>query len=247
MIDPFALPRLYPLATPPEPENDWALFLDLDGTLLEIARTPDSVVVPHDLIRDLAAASAALGGALAVVSGRPLTEVDALLTPLRLPGGGEHGAVVRLPSGDRDEVDQQVPRDWVEALTAAAANRQGVLIERKTHSVVVHYRCAPRFQEFFKHLCTELIQGSMSEFEILQGKMAVEIRPRTVTKARAVELLMQVEPFRGRKPIFVGDDVTDQDGFLAAKALGGQGLDVFVRFAGLPLEVRRWLKSIARL
>jgi trehalose 6-phosphate phosphatase len=247
MIDPFALPRLYPLATPPAPEKDWALFVDLDGTLLEIARTPDSVVVPHDLIRDLAAASAALGGALAVVSGRPLAEVDALLAPLRLPGAGEHGAVVRLPSGSRDEVNDQVPRAWVEALTDAAANKEGVLVERKVHSVVVHYRRAPRFEGFFKHLCTELIQDATSEFEILQGKMAVEIRPRRVTKARAVELLMQVDPFRERKPIFVGDDVTDQDGFRAAEAFGGQGLDVFIRFAGLPLEVRRWLKSVARL
>lgn len=247
MMDPFSLPRLFPIATPPAPEKDWALFMDLDGTLLEIAPTPDSVVVPHDLIRDLAAASGALGGALAVVSGRPLAEVDALLSPLRLPGAGGHGAVVRLPSGSRDEVDDQVPRDWVEALTVAAANKKGVSVERKTHSVVVHYRRAPRFEGFFKHLCKELTQDSASEFEVLQGKMAVEIRPRTVTKARAVELLMQVEPFRGRKPVFVGDDVTDQDGFRAAKAFGGQGLDVFVRFAGLPREVRRWLKSVARL
>ncbi|MBL9096709.1 MAG: trehalose-phosphatase [Alphaproteobacteria bacterium] len=247
MIDPFALPRLYPLATPPEPEKNWALFFDLDGTLLEIARTPDSVVVPHDLIRDLAAASTALGGALAVVSGRPLAEVDALLAPLRLPGAGEHGAVVRLPCGSRDEVDDQVPGEWAEALTDAAADKEGVSVERKVHSVVVHYRRAPRFEGFFKHLCAELIQGAASEFEILQGKMAVEIRPKTVTKARAVELLMQGEPFRGRKPIFVGDDVTDQDGFRAAEAFGGKGLDVFVRFAGLPLEVRRWLKSIGRL
>lgn len=247
MIDQFALPYFFPLASPPAPESHWALFLDLDGTLLDIAPAPDRVVVPNDLIHDLAAGSVALGGALAIVSGRPLAEVDSLLAPLRLPGAGEHGAVVRLPSGGRDELDDQVPHDWIEALTAAAANKNGVLVERKVHSVVVHYRRAPQLEGFFKQFCIELTQSETSKFEVLQGKMAVEIRPRTVTKARAVELLMQVDPFRGRKPVFVGDDVTDEDGFRAAKALGGHGLDVFVRFAGMPQEVRRWLKSVARL
>ncbi len=247
MIDQFAMPLFYPISTPPAPASNWALFMDLDGTLLDIAPTPDSVAVPNDLIHDLAAGSVALGGALAIVSGRPLAEVDSLLAPLRLPGAGEHGAVVRLPSGSRDELNDKVPRDWVEALTNAAANKTGVSVERKVHSVVAHYRRAPQFEGFFKELCMELVQNAAAKFEVLQGKMAVEIRPRTVTKARAVELLMQVEPFRGRKPVFVGDDITDEDGFRAAKALGGLGLDVFVQFAGLPREVRRWLKSVARL
>lgn len=247
MIDQFALPHFYPIAAPPAPEKNWALFLDLDGTLLDIAPTPDSVVVPNDLIHDLAAGSVALGGALAIVSGRPLAEVDSLLAPLRLPGAGEHGAVVRLPSGSRSELGDQVPGEWVETLATAAADKNGVLVERKVHSVVVHYRRAPHLEGFFRQLCIELTQNDTSKFELLQGKMALEIRPRTVTKARAVELLMQVEPFRGRKPVFVGDDVTDEDGFRAAKALGGHGLDVFVRFAGLPREVRRWLKAVGRL
>lgn len=247
MIDPFFMPRLVPIAAPPEPKAHWALFLDLDGTLLDIAPTPDRVVVPPDLVRDLAAVSVALGGAVAIVSGRMLAEVDSLLAPLRLPGGGEHGAIIRLPNGQWDEADAKVPAEWIDTLIEAGAAKAGVLIERKVHSVVAHYRRAPKYEDFFRTLCNELVQGREQDFEVLAGKMAFEIRPRTVTKARPVERLMALEPFRGRTPIFVGDDVTDQDGFRAAASFGGEGLDVFLRFAGRPAEVRHWLKSIAAL
>lgn len=247
MIDPFLTPRLVPIAAPPSPQANWALFLDLDGTLLDIAPAPDRVVVPPDLVRDLTAASVALNGALAVVSGRMLSEVDALLAPLRLAGAGEHGADIRLPNGQRDEVDAKVPVDFVDALIAAAADKPGILIEQKTHSVVAHYRRAPKYEMYFRDLCLRLVDGREQAFEILAGKMMYEIRPRTVTKARPVERLMALEPFRGRRPMFVGDDVTDEDGFRAAASFGGEGLDVFVRFAGRPAEVRRWLKTVAAL
>jgi trehalose 6-phosphate phosphatase len=247
MIDPFFLPRMLPVAHPPAPSRNWALFMDLDGTLLDIAPAPNSVVVPPDLIHDLAAASVALGGALAVVSGRMLSEVDALLAPLRLAGAGEHGAVIRMPNGQRDEVDAKIPAEWIEALIGAASDKPGVLIERKTHSVVAHYRRSPRHEDFFGRACVELVSGREQDFDILEGKMALEIRPRTVSKARPVERLMKVEPFRGRRPVFVGDDVTDQDGFRAVASFGGEGLDVFLRFGGRPQEVRYWLKSFAKL
>ena len=221
--------------------------MDLDGTLLDIAATPDRVIVPPDLVSDLAAASVALGGAQAIVSGRMLSEVDALLAPLKLPGGGEHGAVIRLPNGQRDEVDARVPAEWIDALVEASAKKAGILIERKTHSVVAHYRRAAHHEDFCKQICFELISGREGDFEVLHGKMAVEVRPRTVTKARPVHRLMMLEPFSGRHPVFVGDDVTDRDGFRAAAALGGEGADVFERFAGRPREVRQRLKSIAKL
>jgi trehalose 6-phosphate phosphatase len=193
----------------------------------------------------LAAASVALGGALAIVSGRMLNEIDNLLAPLRLPGAGEHGGVIRLPDGRREEVDVAVPQTWTDALIEAGGERPGVLIERKMHSVVAHYRRAPKYEEFFSRLCRSLVAGREADFEVLAGKMAFEIRPRTLTKARAVRRLMKVEPFCGRMPVFIGDDVTDEDGFRAAEALGGEGLDVFLRFGGRPAEVRRWLKAVA--
>src|SRR5215470_7413324 len=111
MIDPFFMPRMYRVADPPAPKADWALFLDVDGTLLDIAATPDAVVVPDGLVDSLAAASSALGGALAIASGRLLAEIDHLLEPLKLPAAGEHGAIIRLPDGLYDELDCKIPFD----------------------------------------------------------------------------------------------------------------------------------------
>ena len=247
MIDPFFLPRMYRVADPPVPRADWALFLDLDGTLIDIAQTPDAVEVPPQLTDRLAAASNALGGALAIASGRLLAEIDQLLAPLKLPAAGEHGAVIRLPDGTYDELDCKIPYDWVETLLAASALMPGVLIERKAHCVVAHYRRAPRHVDELRRIAARLVGLAPDSFEVLEGKMAIELRPRTVTKARAVNRLMQCDPFKGRVPVFVGDDLTDHDGFRAAEAKGGLAVDVFQRFAGRPQEVREWLKQVARV
>jgi trehalose 6-phosphate phosphatase len=236
-----------PIAYPPAPRADRALFLDLDGTLLDIAPRPDAVVVPADLAKELAAASVALGGALAIVSGRMLSEVDALLAPLRLPGAGEHGAIIRLPDGSLDEIDAKVPAAWAVALAEIAAKHRNVLVEKKTHSVVVHFRMADRLEALLHRSCRELIGPRFDEFDVLQARKAFEIKPRTMTKGRAVARLMSLPPFAGRVPVFVGDDVIDQDGFAAVRRLGGEALDVFQQFAGRPFEVRQWIKSIAEV
>ena len=225
-LDPFFLPRLAPIAHPPTIHDDWALFLDLDGTLVDIAPTPQSVVVPPKLVRTLQQASARLGGALAIVSGRLLEEVDRLLAPLKLPGAGEHGAVIRMPDGAHDEIDLRAPQAWIDSLIEAAAAMPKVLIERKTHGVVAHYRRSPDCAEKLRSLAFELVASDPASFEILEAKMAIEIRPRTVTKARAVTRLMGAAPFAGRVPVFVGDDLTDRDGFRAVEKLGGQGFSV---------------------
>jgi trehalose 6-phosphate phosphatase len=234
-------------AVPPVPQRDWALFLDLDGTLLDIAATPYAVVVPRDLVADLKAAAAALDGALAIISGRALRDIDNLLAPLRLPAAGEHGAIVRLPGGTQDEVEAQVPNDWIETLLRLQETCPGVFTEWKTHNVVAHFRNAAAHETTVRRVAAELVSRDRVNFELLEAKMAVEIRPRAVTKARAVSRLMEVEPFAGRVPVFVGDDRTDHDGFAAAIALGGIALDVAHAFAGRPGEVRAWLKRVAEI
>lgn len=247
MVNSSFAPCLHVAAFPPAPARDWALFLDLDGTLLDIAPTPDAVVVPDDLVEDLAAASKALGGALAIVSGRSLDNIDFLLMPLRLPVGAEHGAIVRLPNGAYDEVELKVPEDWTIALRHLADKCPGVLAEVKRHNVVAHYRNAPSHEEEVRRVVSGLVAKDPSNFELLEAKMACEIRPRKVTKAHAVYSLMNVEPFSGRIPVFVGDDATDEDGFEAVIELGGIALDVASSFAGRPFEMRRWLKRFADL
>lgn len=223
-----------------------ALFLDLDGTLVDIAATPEAVRVPDDLVADLAAASRTLSGALAIVSGRDIADVDRLLAPLNLPVAGGHGSVIRLPDGTREEVTAKVPRAWIEDLNGVQRTRRGVLIEPKTHSVVAHFRNAPQAEALLRETAERLVAQDAERFEVLSGRMMVEIRPRLASKGGAVHRFMPIEPFKGRKPVFIGDDLTDEDGFAAAIELGGVGLHVAECFGGEPRHVRHWLKQLAR-
>ena len=247
MIDPFYpyfLPRLVPVVRAPQPQQNWALFLDLVGTLVDFAPTPDVIDVPEDLVTSLKAASQALDGALAIVSDRMLPEIDRFLSPLKLPASGEHGALIRMPDGSHDEIDLRIPYGWVQELMDATEDMSGVVIERKTHGVVAHYRNAPRFEKNLKALVSGLIANATA-FEIVEARMSFEIHPRTVSTARAVNRLMTTEPFAGRTPVFVGDDVADLSGITAVERLGGFGLSVSDHFAGRPAEVRDWLKGFA--
>ena len=231
----------------PEIERHWALFLDLDGTLLDIALAPDKVVIPPGLIDALARVGAALDGALAVVSGRRLGDVDRLLSPLRLPVAAEHGAVIRLPSGalDRIPVARRPPGEWMKQIREATRGWSGILVEEKTYSVAIHYRLAPHQRGAVRQLATSLLRTVPDRFELLMAKQAFELRPKGVTKARGVEVLMGQAPFRGRQPVFVGDDVTDEDGIEIADRMGGLGLHVDAAFGGQPRAVRDWLKRAA--
>ena len=231
----------------PEVERHWALFLDLDGTLLDIAAAPDRVVMPPRLTDALARLHVALGGALAVVSGRSLDNVDRLLAPLRMPVAAEHGAVIRLPSGALDTISarRRPSRRRIEALREATSDWAGVIVEEKAYSVALHYRRAPHRKNALRQLALSLVRAAPTRFELLTAKKAFEVRPKGVNKGRAVELLMNEEPFRTRQPVFVGDDITDEDGIEAAIRIGGLGLTVDGVFGGQPLAVRNWLKRAA--
>lgn len=228
----------------PAPDSRWALFLDIDGTLLDIARTPDAVHVPQTLIRALVRASAWLGGALAVVSGRPFSQIDKLFAPLHLPGGAGHGASLRLPNGKMETASASlaVPSAWRTLLHNAVKLWPGVVVEDKAHCVAVHYRSAPEHKADVEELVTGLAAQDPESFEALPARMAFEIRNRTLTKAIVVRGLMRHAPFKGRIPVFVGDDVTDHDGFRAVEEKGGIALDVGVAFGGKPAAVREWLE-----
>ena len=236
----------HPAIRAPVPRSSWALFLDIDGTLIDIAPQPDAVVVPEALIPTLEAASAWLGDALAVVSGRPLSAIDRLLGPLRLPCASEHGAVVRLHDGTLLSGNKvySVPAHWRERIRSVTGGWPGIIVGDKTYSVAIHYRQAPERERDVRELANRLVAEDPG-FEVLPASMAYEIRHRSFNKAEAVNRLMAYPPFAGRIPVFVGDDVTDEDGFRAARAMGGLGLHVNASFGGKPSEVRRWLKSFA--
>lgn len=228
-------------------EGNWALFLDLDGTLLDLAPAPDAVVVPSGLTKSLDVLRQGLGGALAIVTGRARDTVDRLLAPLILPGGFGHGAELRDATGAifGAEALRPMPAEWAPSLARAVAGWPGVLLERKPHGLALHYRAAPHYRDAVRAALAALLADDGANFDLLPAHMAFEIRPRIATKGRAVATLMAAPPFAGRRPVFVGDDVTDEDGMQAAHRLGGFGLWVGRDLTGGPDQVRAWLADAA--
>jgi trehalose 6-phosphate phosphatase len=229
----------------PKPNRHWALFLDLDGTLLDIADTPNAIVIPQMLVPSLVVVAAWLDGALAIVSGRTLQNIDDILSPMVLPCAGEHGAIFRLPDGTIKRADPvcAVPAAWKSHIESVAKRWTGVAVESKDFNITVHFRQAPERRDGIRELLWHTIQDNTAGFEILSAHMAYELRHRSLTKGSAVSTFMHREPFAGRIPVFVGDDVTDEDGFRVATELGGMGLRVADAFDGRPANVRAWLQS----
>ncbi|MDB5986933.1 MAG: trehalose 6-phosphatase [Nevskia sp.] len=214
------------------PAATTALFLDFDGTLVDIAERPELVSVPDDLPELLQACAGRLQGALAIVSGRRLSDVDHFLHPLQLAGAGLHGAELRA-----------VPQAAIEKTTAidfdaaAAALRyelgdlqHELLIENKSAALAVHYRSHPQHGAAVERALRRAVESVSAtlgdEVDIVAGKFVFEARARGVSKGSAVRALMACTPFAGRVPVFVGDDVTDEDGIRAAQAMGGFGVKV---------------------
>lgn len=222
-----------------------ALLLDFDGTLVDIAPTPADVTVTHGLRNALQRLVTEMGGALAVVSGRPIEELDALLAPLRLAAAGEHGAAIRaaanLPS-TRPRLPI-LPGHWRDTVDGLARAHPGVIIEHKAAGLVLHYRLAPAAGALLRDSLERLVAGA-ADFEVLPAAAAWEVRPRGIDKGLAVRTLMQAPAFRDRLPVFIGDDVTDEDGIAAAIAMGGVGLRVADAF-GDAAGVRAWLGQLA--
>jgi trehalose 6-phosphate phosphatase len=216
-------------APPLLPLDRVALFLDLDGTLIELAPRPGDVVVPAALVPLLEALHARTGGALAVVSGRPLADIDRLLAPLHLPAAGTHGAELREAAGGPVHLPgEPLPGTLRDRLSSIAKDLQaqwhGVAIEDKGYALAIHYRLAPEAEPALRIALDRL--ALPPEWQILAGHCVYEIRARDRNKGAAVRSLCKTPAFTGRRPVFVGDDRTDLDGIAAAVALGGEGIRV---------------------
>jgi trehalose 6-phosphate phosphatase len=220
-----------------------ALLLDLDGTLLDIAPTPDSVVVPEGLLDALRRLVSRLDGALAVISGRPVAQVDALLHGIPTAVAGEHGGAIRFTPGAALErvTLPSAPPKWLDAAQSIEAANPGVLLERKERGFVLHYRAVPELGPALKTQLESLI-GTSQDFTLMQARKAWEIKPGGADKGTAVAALMARPPFANRLPIFIGDDVTDEDGMAMARAMGGAGLRVGEAFRDAA-AVREWLAA----
>jgi trehalose 6-phosphate phosphatase len=213
------------MLTPPWPDRGCAMFFDFDGTLAELAPTPDAVVMQPQVRQWLSQMQAALGGAVAVVSGRPVAEIDHHLQPLKLCVAGVHGA-------ERRGADGHIRRMAVGQLTEAAAVVQSICqqhpaltLELKPGALALHYRQAPELED----LCLATMNDALTRAEgmtLMRGKMVVEMKPRRAGKGTAVRAFVEERPFRQRRPWFFGDDVTDESAFEAVQALGGVAVKI---------------------
>jgi trehalose 6-phosphate phosphatase len=229
----------------PAPRSDWAYFLDLDGTLLEFADPPAHASENGRLRTLLAGLYRATGGAVAVVSGRALADVDRLLGPggPRLPAAGQHGIERRDAKGHVTHHPFAAARlERVrEQLAAAVAARPGLVLEHKGASLALHYRRAPQLGGYAHRLVRSLVPHLGPRFRIQAGKRVVEVKPAGRDKGAAVLEFMREPPFRGRAAVFIGDDVADEHGFTAVNRLGGLSIKV-----GPGRTVARWrLRNVA--
>jgi trehalose 6-phosphate phosphatase len=226
-----------------------ALFLDFDGTMVDIAPQPHAVEVPGALIGVLGDVKQYLQGAVAVISGRPIAQLDAFLQPLQLPAAGIHGAERRDAEGRLHVMDTH-PLDQVErAARSLAEQHPGLLVEDKRSSLALHYRQRPDLEA----LCLATMQRAVEEspgLTLLRGKMVAEAKPGGASKGRAIEDFLREAPFAGRTPVFIGDDITDEVGFSTVQRLGGMGLKVgegpsvaWRRIAD-PASLRRELEAV---
>ena len=237
--------------TPPVRKNS-ALFLDIDGTLLDMARTPDAVTVPTDLRLALVRLYDGLEGALAFVSGRSLSGIDRLFAPLRTAAIGCHGAEVRGQDGTVRTLADPIPGP-VRALFRGLADRHpGTLLEDKIYALSLHYRLAPEARGDLESAMEKHAPIFAAEKVAIQhGKSVIDAKPLGIDKGVGLRALMRQPPFRDRMPVFGGDDTTDMDVFHILPELGGQGFSVGRTFDGVDFEfgspraVRQWLSRLA--
>lgn len=248
---PSASEDLSQFAYPAPPRAPWCLFLDIDGTLLDIAPTPDSVVVDATLLALLRRLERACDGALALITGRAIATVDALFAPLQLPVAGVHGFERRNAQGHYFRPGfVGTGLDYLRSeVTSLVQSLHGVLLEDKGCAFALHYRQSPNLEETLRLRLARLVSTALPAFELLDGDHVVEIKPVEHDKSTAIEAFMQEDPFAGRTPVFIGDDTTDLDGFAAMKRFDGLAIAVGSRIPGErrlagPRDVRGWLESL---
>lgn len=229
------------------------LFLDIDGTLLDLASRPQDVYVPPSLIGDLQRVSDSLDGALALVSGRSIETIDRLFRPLHLRAAGVHGAELRLAKGGPVETGSNVelPAEFRQRLVNVGREFPDAIAEDKKASVALHYRGMPeRREELLGAIRSEIAREGDPTLTILPGHFVFEVKRKGHNKGTAVMAFMREPVFSRRKPIVFGDDVTDEAAFKAALRLGGAAFSVgrdvpgVTGIIGEPEDLRRWLKTL---
>ncbi|MCJ7838403.1 MAG: trehalose-phosphatase [Burkholderiales bacterium] len=237
------------LNRPPAPGLDWAYFLDVDGTLIDIADTPDAVHVDTALLDLISRLQQASGGAVALESGRAVRFLDQRLGKLQLPVAGQHGLERRDASGRlwTNTAPPAAKSTIKAALAPVLARHPGLLLEDKGLTLALHYRLAPQLASYAHRLMAQLAAGAGAGLEVQRGRRVAEIKPAGVDKGTAIAAYLTEAPFAGRRPVFIGDDRNDEHGFAEVNKLDGVSVKVgkgasCARFR-LPdvAAVRRWL------
>jgi trehalose 6-phosphate phosphatase len=247
-----ASPEAVPLPSSLVPHlNETAVLLDIDGTLLDFAPTPREVWVPPELARTLNHLVRRTNGALALVSGRSINDIDLIFAPDVFPAIGGHGAEMRINLADEPGAAMQMDKELKRRLAAIAKLSPGILLEDKGYSLALHYRLAPHAEKAI-YEAVSLIRADLpsAPIEVLPGKLVCEIKLAGFTKATGVLELMKREPFKGRRPFFIGDDVTDESVFAIMPDLNGLAFSVGRRAKGVaahfdaPSDVREFLAHL---
>ena len=246
-----ASPSFQPRRGRPLDLAKFAILLDVDGTILDVAATPQSVVVPASLVRALSELHARTNGALALISGRLIENLDDLF-PLRLPCVGGHGVQLRTSAtAPIQRRSAELSHFLKNQVIAAVAVDPRIIVEDKGSSLAVHYRLTPEQGPLIKNMIAAILDRAPVEgLELLCGKAVIEIKPSSFNKGVAVCELMKSPPFAQRTPLFVGDDVTDESVFAVLPALGGFGYSIGRKVAGVegtfggPQDVRDWLNGL---
>ena len=236
---------------PPPAQTSWAWFFDIDGTLVELAQVPWGIVLDDEMAAVIESLRLLSGGAVALVTGRKIEEVDRLLPLDSLPIAGQHGLEVRrdddLVLDEPDETNELTP--LVHVLEREVARHPGLMLERKYPCIALHYRARPRLGGYANRLIRTLRDTYAPSYTIQKGKLIVELRPSGKNKGAAVTQFMAHAPFAGRRPVFVGDDLTDEDAFKVVNELSGVSVkmgsgstEAEFRLRGLR-ELRDWLAS----
>jgi trehalose 6-phosphate phosphatase len=237
----------------PQAPDSWAFFLDIDGTLLEHSDRPDAVPADLAVVQLLAGLRAATGGALALISGRAVADIDAIFSPLRLPAAGLHGIERRDALGrmHTHALPQTPLRRESARLAAFAAQHAGLIFEDKGLSLALHFRQAPHLAQAANDIAATVAAELGNGFELQRGKMVIEIKPGGRDKGVAIEDFLREPPFTGRSPVFIGDDLTDEYGFSVVDRLGGHSIkvgpgDTVARWRlANAAAVREWLAQCA--
>ena len=220
--------ELHSTTLPPRPMSVWSYFLDVDGTLVDLAATPDDVCFDESLLRELESLRKSTDGAFAIVSGRTIADLDRLFGAAQVSIAGQHGLERRAADG-RTRSPVSKPKEQAmfhTSLIQSLGNHERLIVEDKGFSIAVHYRQVPEQYRFLMDTLEHLVKESRGTIGLLHGKFVVEAVPQGVGKGFAIIDYLNEAPFRGRRPVFIGDDITDEHAFAVVNRLDGISIKV---------------------